>query len=128
MSQFREVLTALSEQMKAELGRTDVLRPATWLFGISLTALTGMSFSQAPFWLLVFMTVMCGSFGLLAGISYAFCLVKDRDALRSEKYQLHKLAIERGLLGDSKAGLIEIEDVKALPQLNASDDKEATKP
>jgi hypothetical protein len=41
----------------------------------------------------------------LYGTAYVFCLLKDRDALRSESYSLHKLAIEQGLLGDSTTGM-----------------------
>jgi hypothetical protein len=42
-----------------------------------------------------------------------FCLVRDRDALRSEKYALNKMAIEHGLLGDSASGIINVEHMRS---------------
>jgi hypothetical protein len=44
-------------------------------------------------------------FGFLG--AYFFLLIKDRDALRSEKYTLSKLALERSITGDNIAGFLE---------------------
>jgi len=41
--------------------------------------------------------------------AYTYCLVKDREALRSEKYTIQKLAIEKGFIGDSITGVFPIE-------------------
>ena len=51
-------------------------------------------------------------------IAFSFCLIKDRDALRSETYSLHKIAIEHGLTGDSITGVITVgaEDRRLLTQ------------
>ena len=51
-------------------------------------------------------------------VAFSYCLVKDRDALRSETYSLHKIAIEHGLVGDSITGVIapETEDHRLLVQ------------
>ena len=38
---------------------------------------------------------------------FMFCLFKDRDALRSERFSLRKMEIEKGLYGDSDLGLIQ---------------------
>lgn len=38
--------------------------------------------------------------------AYVFLLFRDRDALRSEGYSLQKMAIERGLFGDSLTGVL----------------------
>lgn len=40
----------------------------------------------------------------LYGFAYVYCLLYDRDALRSERYSLQKMAIEHGMIGDSKTG------------------------
>ncbi len=37
-------------------------------------------------------------------LSYLYFMFKDPDALRSENYSLEKLAIQRGLAGDSTSG------------------------
>ena len=41
--------------------------------------------------------------------------VKNVDALRSEKYSLYKMALEKNLIGDSMTGVEEVEDVLMLP-------------
>ena len=33
--------------------------------------------------------------------AFVYCLLNDRDALRSEKFSLRKMEIEKGLYGDS---------------------------
>ena len=45
-------------------------------------------------------------------LAYIYLLFHDRDALRSEKYSLQKLAIERGLVGDSDMGTIDMDATK----------------
>ena len=103
--------------MSADLSRTDVLRPLMWLTGTLVLASVGAFLSDAPKWATIAMLSMLGT-SVLAYISaYAFCLFSDRDALRSEKYSLQKMAIEQGLYGDSDRGLIEPNDngLVALP-------------
>lgn len=38
--------------------------------------------------------------------AYTYCLFKDRDALRTERYSIQKLAIEKGFVGDSLTGTL----------------------
>lgn len=42
--------------------------------------------------------------------SYIIYALKNPDALRSEKYTLSKMAIEKNLIGDDISGLIEVGD------------------
>jgi hypothetical protein len=58
-----------------------------------------------------------------------FCLLKDPDALRSERYVLHKMAIEHGIYGDSRIGLIEpsAEHPAIIEQSNSVTKQEAQK-
>jgi hypothetical protein len=94
--------------MNATLSRSDVLKPLAWLIGLLVVATTSLVFAKAPEWLLVSIVVsLLGSVFLYVG-AYVFCLVNDRDALRSEKYSLHKMAIEHGIYGDSDAGVITV--------------------
>lgn len=97
--------------MNATLSRSDVLKPLAWLVGLLMIATTSLVFVKAPEWLLVSIVVcLLGSVFLYVG-AYVFCLVNDRDALRSEKYSLHKMAIEHGIYGDSSTGLVEVPTV-----------------
>ena len=76
---------------------------------------------------------MFGSFSaltlLLFGFGYVFFMFKDSDALRSERYSLSKMAIEKGLIGDDIKGLLSAdlaENIASKPRLlestNGSDE------
>jgi hypothetical protein len=118
VADFLQLVSMLREQMNATLSRSDVLKPLAWLVGILATATCVALFAKPSDWVLVaFITALIASI-ILYGVSYFYCLLKDRDALRSEKYSLHKMAIEHGLIGDSGTGLFEVEDISqpsALP-------------
>jgi hypothetical protein len=78
-----------------------------WLVGILATATVALPLAKAPEWLLallaIFLTISIG----LYLFAYLYCLFRDRDALRSERYSLHKMAIEHGIYGDSTSGIID---------------------
>jgi hypothetical protein len=44
--------------------------------------------------------------------SYIYFAFRHPDALRSEKFTLSKIALEKNLIGDSRVGLLEIEDME----------------
>lgn len=122
MGYFEQVLSTLREQVSSTLSRSDVLKPLAWLIGLELTALVLLTttISRASPLLvntvaLVFVVTM-----MLYGFSYLYCLLKDRDALRSERYSLQKMAIEHSLLGDSGTGIIEGE-LASTSSLTSSD-------
>jgi hypothetical protein len=50
--------------------------------------------------------ILTASGFLLYIAAYGYCLVNDRDALRSETYSIQKLAIEKGYIGDSTVGIL----------------------
>lgn len=111
MPDFLAMVATLREQMQAELTRTDVLRPLIWpVAGLLLALTTGITFG-APKWLLIALAGALGFMLIIYVCSYIFFAVKDPDALRSEKYILHKMAIEHGLIGDSQVGLYKAEDL-----------------
>jgi hypothetical protein len=106
MPDFLQLVSMMREQMHATLSRTDVLRPLAWLIGMMATMTALLVFGKAPEWLLI-----CASLCLAGSVSlyffaYIYCLLKDRDGLRSERYSLEKLAIEHGIYGDSHIGLV----------------------
>lgn len=107
MPDFLQLVSMLREQMHASLSRSDVLRPLAWLVLILTTGTLTCVLAKAPEWLLISMAVLLFLSIVLYIISYLYCLFNDRDALRSEKYSLHKMAIEHGMYGDSQTGLIE---------------------
>ncbi len=48
--------------------------------------------------------------------AYLFFAKRNPDALRSERFLTHKMAIERGVLGDKLSGVIAADVVGALPR------------
>jgi|SRR5580700_1689692 hypothetical protein len=116
MAEFFQILGALREQMSATLSRTDVLRALIWPIGILMIATLGLVYAKAPEWLLIIFAAMLVGSMFLYCASYVFCLINDRDALRSERYSLNKLAIEHGIYGDSVIGMKAVQDQpQALP-------------
>jgi Flp pilus assembly protein TadB len=120
VSPFIQLVSSLREQMQASLSRSDVLRPLAAIIGILLTALCILALGKAPSWLLISNVVALGVFIAIYAFAYVYCLLTDRDALRSEKYSLHKLAIEHGLIGDANSGLIDASNKKPQERIGVS--------
>jgi hypothetical protein len=120
MTDFLQLVSTLREQMNATLSRSDVLKPLAWLIGILATMTVFALFAKSPAWILVMFTIFLGLAIILYGGAYIFCLLKDRDALRSERYSLHKMAIEQGFLGDNVTGTFE-DSESGLQQIKSSD-------
>jgi hypothetical protein len=107
MSDFLQMVSTLREQMNATLSRSDVLKPLAWLVGLLVAAAGLLVFSgKAPDWLLVTIGVSLAASVAIYVASYLYCLFRNPDALRSEKYSLHKMAIEHGIYGDSNSGVM----------------------
>ena len=85
--------------------KSTILKPLSWLISILIGGL-GLSFYlKAPTWTsILFASIIC-IIVLLFIFSYVFCLFTDKDALRSEKFSIQKMAIEKGLLGDNISGI-----------------------
>ncbi|WCJ61877.1 hypothetical protein [Agrobacterium tumefaciens] len=99
--------------MNTTISRSDVLKPLAWLITILISATIMLTYVKAPENLIYLSFGLAGVTTLLYFFAYVFCLLKDRDALRSEKYSLNKMAIEHGLLGDSNTGVFEIGDLNS---------------
>jgi hypothetical protein len=98
---------ALLQHAAAQGSRSTVLRPLGWLLGICVTAAVACVEVKAPSWLITLFGVSSAVTVLLYLVAYIFCLIKDRDALRTERYSIQKLAMEKGYAtGDSITGLL----------------------
>jgi membrane protein YdbS with pleckstrin-like domain len=107
MVEFINLLSQLREQLHATLSRSDILRPLAWLVGTLFVGSLGAFYIGAPWWFSTMLAVLLAVAVLLQIFTYIYCLFTDKDALRSEKYSLHKMAIEHGIYGDSHTGLID---------------------
>jgi hypothetical protein len=106
--------------------RSTALHPLTWALGIMMSALSGLVFASAPFWLLVCQSIATGFVLAIYIFAYLYLLFRNTDALRSEHFILSKMAIERGLVGDSHQGLFANEDegARAPKLVTKSEEKE----
>jgi hypothetical protein len=107
VTDFLQLVSTLREQMNATLSRSDVLRPLSWLIGILAVMTLGLVAAKAEQWTIAVGMILLVVSILIYGGAYLYCLLHDRDALRSEKYTLQKLAIEHGYFGDNRTGLID---------------------
>jgi len=104
--EFLSLVAMLREQMQAELTRSDVLRVLVWPILVLMVGLIAALTVHAPAWVLMGVGAFEGLFFLIYAVAFVALLFVDRDALRTEKYNLQKFAIEHGLIGDSTAGVI----------------------
>jgi hypothetical protein len=113
MTEFLQFFSALREQMSAALSRSDILRPLTWLVGMFLVATVSLIAAKSEQWVIVTLIVLLVIIVILYLGAYSYCLIRNPDALRSERYSLQKMAIEHGLLGDSTSGTFKSEETNA---------------
>lgn len=96
------------QQQREAKSRTDVLKPLVWPLGITASAVPALLAAKAPLW----MPISAGSafcvLLIVYIIAYITLLIFRPDYLRSENYELTKMAIQNGLLGDSKSGMATI--------------------
>jgi hypothetical protein len=74
----------------------------------------------AATWIQIFFASLCGTDFLAFLAAYGYFAYRSPDSLRSERFFLKKLAIERGLLGDAESGLIPGEETLRSPGSTAN--------
>ena len=102
-------ITALLRQTLQGRSRSTVLTSLGWLLGILLTAILGAVYLKAPGLLVAALSAQEFITVGLYLYAYVFFMRTDPEALRSERYALGKLAIDKGVIGDDLAGIIEVE-------------------
>jgi hypothetical protein len=104
-----ELIRSFLQQASVQGSRSTVLNPIGWAFALVLSALLASAWAQAPFWVVVLFAVFASLILIVFLISYIYCMVNDRDALRSERFSLSKMAIERSVVGDTLKGFSEVQ-------------------
>jgi hypothetical protein len=116
-----ELIRSFLQQASSQGSRSTALNPLGWALAIVLTALLGASVAHLPPWILSFLVVFASVLIAAYLVAYFFLLVKDRDALRSERFHLSKMAIERSITGDNLAGFLEPEkQTRILPAVEST--------
>ena len=105
LAQVPTFLKSLFQQAEIGRSRSSVLNPLQWTLAILGGVLLLMLIFHPPEFYtkcVLFLFMACV---VLILVAYLIFIRIDPDALRSEHYSLSKMAIERGLVGDSLSGL-----------------------
>jgi hypothetical protein len=112
---------ALMAIMNADGSRSSALASLSWSTLILVGGLFGAWKAGAPIWIQVVFVILIVANQFVFLRAYRFLLLKDRDALRSERYSLSKMQIERGMVGDNAVGLMKDETSEKLLEAGDSD-------
>ncbi|HXP50752.1 MAG TPA: hypothetical protein VN922_12395 [Bacteroidia bacterium] len=104
---FEIIIKELLHRFDSSGSKSTILKGLSGILAIFIVGLIFLLKYNAPEWLLIFFAIVLGLGILIFFFAYMYCLFIDRDALRSEKYSIQKMALERGLIGDSLSGLHE---------------------
>lgn len=112
-----ELFRSFLQRATAQGSRSTALNPLGWALGIILSAmLLAGRISNRPTWLLPLLGVCAGGVVVAYIVAYFILLFIDRDALRSERFTLSKMALEKSVTGDSLKGFtaLDLDDQKVL--------------
>lgn len=120
MPNFFAIAASLREQMQANLTRSDILRALIFPTSIFMTGLIANIYVKGPREVTILLCTLLTLCFLVYMLAFVYCLFNDRDALRSEKYNVSKMAIEHGVYGDSSSGLLEPPKPEASTNIQSS--------
>jgi hypothetical protein len=110
---------SLLQQASAQGTRSTILNPLGWFFAISVAGLLGSVRYNSSIWIQILLACFTALAGLLYLGSYVFCLLTKReDLLRTEKFLIQQLAIEKGFRGDSLTGVVLVDERPRTRALN----------
>ena len=98
----------LAEAGKVVHSRSSVLVPLQWVSLILLTFTLLFVIARAPLWIEIGVFALLAAAVLLFCAAFAYFMVRNPDALRSERHVLSKYAIDKDLYGDSDTGMREV--------------------
>lgn len=118
---FQQLLTQADNIAKS---RSSVITPLQWTLGIVLAMTSGVISVKAPEWIQE--TFIAASLVVLLVLlaAYVYFAIKDPSALRSERYQLIRTALDRDTQGNSLNALKNIIDVTEPRALGPDESKQ----
>lgn len=102
-----EIIKELLQKSDASGSKSTILKPLSWFISIIIIGLILAINNEAPNWIIILFAIILSILVIVFIGSYIYCLIYDKDAIRSEKFSIQKLAIEKGLIGDNLIGIIE---------------------
>lgn len=95
---------SLFHQALASGSRSTVLKPLGWLVALTLAGSISSFHFGSPSWFSNAIGVLSIISIILYFVAYVYFGITDKDSLRSERYSIQKMAIEKGFIGDDQAG------------------------
>ena len=123
-----DVLREYLEHASASGRRSTVLSTLIVMGGVLLVGLVGSLWVSAPEWLLKWLAGLVVGDAVLFGIAFLYFMFKNPDALRSESFELEKMAMDRGFLGDSLQGTFVPGDGPQPPAVSSDPPKQIEAP
>jgi membrane protein implicated in regulation of membrane protease activity len=80
------------------------MNPLGWALATVLSALVFLVWQHAPFWIAGVIVAFAAVLLLAYVGAYLFFMLKNPDALRSERFTLSKMQIEKSQIGDTLHG------------------------
>jgi hypothetical protein len=120
-----EIFRSLLQQATAQGARSTVLNPLGWALAISISAVLGSVSLHSEAWLTKLFAAFTVGIMITYLVAYIYFALTNSDALRSERFTLSKMAIERSLTGDSLNGFVQMagNDVKILSSAEPTEDQ-----
>jgi c-di-AMP phosphodiesterase-like protein len=115
-----ELFRALLSHATSSGSRSTALQPLVLLTGLLISGFVLIAPQIVPQWTLILLAVLLGLCVCIFLIVYLVFACKNPDALRSEKFNISKMAIEKNLIGDNKVGLVELDEYDKVPTLPTS--------
>lgn len=103
-------VTTLLQRALAQGSRSTVLNPLAWLIGICAVASIAAFSCKSPAWLGIMFGGLAGISIILYLVAYIYFGLTDKDALRSERFSIQKMAIQKGFIGDNLTGYFKAPD------------------
>jgi hypothetical protein len=113
----------LLQRALAQGSRSTVLNPLGWLTGICATASIAAFSCKSPAWLGIMFGSLAGISIILYLVAYIYFGLTDKDALRSERFSIQKMAIQKGFIGDNLSGYFKVTDTLHPPALPSMTDQ-----
>lgn len=86
--------------------KSTILKPLTWFLALIIGGILLLLQFDSPMGLTIMFAIIFCIGVVIFFFVYIYCLIHDRDSLRSEKFTIQKLAIEKGIMGDDIIGII----------------------
>lgn len=103
-----ELIRSLFQQASAQGSKSTALNPLGWAFATVLSALIGAHVASATESVTTLLSIFASLILAVFLFAYIYFMLKKPDYLRSEKFTLSKMAIERSVVGDSLKGFVEM--------------------